>query len=130
MEGETLLDQSDKNVVDMVSRSGGRMRDPDPLIEELKSNPDVQTGMEMERRRKDLAVKLKGWRKEANLTQIELADKMHTTQKQISRMESCSQTTGDITLKMIVKYMFACGLELQLEGTPIQDNVFVVGSST
>lgn len=49
---------------------------------------------------------LKDWRSKANLTQIQLAGKMSTTQKQISRAES---GRANLTIDFISGWAYNCG---------------------
>ena len=79
--------------------------------------------MFMQQLRQDAAMQLREWRKKAALTQIELAQRMHTTQKQISRMESCTQSSNNITLDMMARYAHACGMKIELMAQPITDDV-------
>lgn len=60
----------------------------------------------------DIAAVLHKARKKAKLSQKELAEKLHTTQSVISRMESGN---ANITLARLQQYAEACGGKLQLK---------------
>ena len=64
------------------------------------------------------------------MTQAEVAELLDTTQKQISRMESCTANAGDITVGMFAKFMQVCDVELVIEapdaGVKLPDRKSVV----
>lgn len=92
-----------------------KVREHNPSISRLKSDPDVQLGMAAARARISFANMAREMRRKAGLTQAEVAELLDTTQKQISRMESCTASAGDITVGMFAKFMQACGAELVIE---------------
>lgn len=112
----------------VVPISGQSVRQPNPLLEKLKSDKTIQAGMTIERDRQAVALKLRAMRKSANLTQKELADTLETTQKQISRMESCAHTSGSVTLEMISRFATACKMALVLDFEPVPSKVIGIES--
>lgn len=57
-------------------------------------------------------------RRRAGLTQTELAERLATTQPAIARLE---RGTGDPTLRRLSDIAYACGLEIQVTLSPIDD---------
>lgn len=89
-------------------------------IETLKAEyPDIRTGMASERARQSISHLLKTWRKEAGLTQTQVAEMIGTSQKQISRMESCMKNSGDTTIGMVARFAHVCGYRLDFCARPI-----------
>lgn len=117
------LPTSTEGTVINIADHAHNLTPPNHLLEELKSDPDIQIGMVMEGLRQEAAQKLRQWRSDAKLTQIEVAEKMRTTQKQVSRMESCTNTGNNITLDMMARYAHACGIQIAIAGAPIKTNV-------
>lgn len=115
-------------VVHLDTKSSNETVAPDPLMEKLKSKPGVQAGMASQKARQIVATELRRWRKEANITQVDLAKQMNTTQKQISRMESCVQTPNNMTLDMIARFAHACNLEIGITATPIEPRVVPISN--
>lgn len=92
-----------------------RANEHNPVISRLKEDPDVQLGMAAARVRMSFAQLAREMRRRAGLTQAEVAALLDTTQKQISRMESCTANAGDITVGMFAKFMQVCGVDLVVE---------------
>lgn len=99
----------------------------DNRVELLKANPDVQAGMKMQEFRRSIAQQLKAWREAAGYTQVELAKVLGTTQKQVSRMESCTQT-HNLTIDMVFKFAFACEKSIALVEMPVSSNIIDLNS--
>jgi DNA-binding XRE family transcriptional regulator len=79
------------------------------IFEEQMKNPEFEKEFHDLGEEFELAVEMIKARKEANLTQTELAEKMGTTQVQISRLES-----GKGNLTSLRKYANAVGKKVKI----------------
>ena len=91
------MDDLDKTINKLKKRSSYNAENFDIGYEEFK-----------------VGVMLKAERKKLGLTQVELADKLHTNKTAISRIENHAE---DIRLSTLVNYAQAIGKNLHLEVT-------------
>ncbi|MDR1515104.1 MAG: helix-turn-helix domain-containing protein [Synergistaceae bacterium] len=83
------------------------------VFEEQMKNPEFEREFHDLGEEFELAIEMIKARKEANLTQTELAEKMGTTQVQVSRLES-----GKGNLTSLRKYAKAVGRKVKISLTP------------
>ena len=92
-----------------------------PTFQEFKqkalSNPEVKKSYESLSVAYDLRKRLIALRKEAGLTQEELAEKLHTKKSNISRLENVNSKISP-KLSTIEEYAKAVGYKLQIKFTP------------
>ncbi len=93
--------------------SGEKMMDNlEKYIEKRKKNsPELAAGFELGYENFKIGILLKQARKEAGITQEELAKKLNTKKSAISRIENHSE---DIRLSTLINYLAALGRQLQL----------------
>jgi len=75
----------------------------------------------------DIALQIAALRKKAGLSQNELAGKLHTSQQQISRLESPSYEGH--SLSMLRRVAHALDAELKISFEPIQHSAMVAESA-
>jgi ribosome-binding protein aMBF1 (putative translation factor) len=91
--------------------------DLDQLIDELaETDPDVHARVDAALERRVLARELAARRRDAGLTQVELARRMGTSQGQVTRLES----GADTRLSTVSRYAAALGVTLNWTITPSQ----------
>ena len=81
------------------------------LHQKLLSNPDYQDAYEALRPEFELASAVISARKQAGLTQSELAERMDAKQSLVARLESGSQNT---TVKTLLRIAEATGTQLKI----------------
>lgn len=90
--------------------------DLDRLIDELaEDDPTVTLRVAAALERRELARQLADRRREAGLTQSELAKRMRTSQGQVTRFES----GADTRLSTVARYAAAVGLKVEWSLAPI-----------
>ena len=82
------------------------------------SDPEAKAQYEQKRREIELALTLRKAREEADVTQEDLATRLHTTKSAISRLESCGLTRSTPSFGTILKYADALGYDVQLSLIP------------
>lgn len=90
------------------------------LKNKISSDPEVSALYERKRREIELALTLREAREEADITQEELAARLHTTKSAISRLESCGTSRHTPSLDTLLKYAHALGYELNFKLTPLK----------
>jgi ribosome-binding protein aMBF1 (putative translation factor) len=88
-------------------------RSPAAFVKRLLADPETRILYEIERAKTELALVVRGARKRAGLTQAQLAERIHTSQSVISRLES----GGDLrtpTLGLLAKIAEACDGHLEV----------------
>jgi transcriptional regulator with XRE-family HTH domain len=90
--------------------------DLDQLIDEFAdADPDVRSRVEAALERRVLARELAARRRAAGLTQVELAQRMGTSQAQVTRFES----GADTRMSTVSRYAAALGVKLDWTITPV-----------
>ena len=84
----------------------------DRLKEELK-DPAFKKAFEEESVFANLAIQITRLRQEQGLSQKDLAERLHTSQQMISRLES--PRNGSLSLRTLVKLAHALGKEIRLQ---------------
>lgn len=77
--------------------------------EKVKSNPDYETIVAEVNAGIDAAFAMEQARKEAGLTQAQVAERMGTTQSSVARM-----LKGRLTLASFARYLAACGKRAEI----------------
>ena len=80
------------------------------LEKEIMSDPEARSLYERRRREIELAIALRVVREKADVTQEDLATRLHTTKSAISRLESCSTARHTPSLDTLLKYAHALGI--------------------
>ena len=92
-----------------------RRDDLDALIGELaKDDPDIHQRVAAALERRELARQLADRRRAAGLTQVEIAERMGTSQGQVTRFES----GADTRLSTVARYAAALGVKIDWTITP------------
>jgi transcriptional regulator with XRE-family HTH domain len=91
------------------------MKTIDDAIAQLREDPSVDSAYRDQAQLVDVAGMLRGWRKEAGLTQAELALRMNTQQAAIARLESFDNDHMP-QLNTLVEFAHQCGRNLLLGG--------------
>ena len=92
-----------------------RKDDLDSLIDELAADdPDVQLRVAAALQRRELARQLADCRRAAGLTQVAIAERMGTSQGQVTRFES----GADTRLSTVARYAAALGVQVDWTITP------------
>jgi ribosome-binding protein aMBF1 (putative translation factor) len=89
-----------------------RDQQSDYIRARMKRNPRFRRAYERYSRQADLAILVCKMREAAGLSQIQLAERVGTSQPTIARLEN-AEYTGH-SLKVLEKIAAACGFELQL----------------
>jgi predicted transcriptional regulator len=85
------------------------------LRKELLANSDTMNAYKERKEEFDIAKALIKARIDSNMTQAEVADKMHTSQAQIARMESGHHTPSFLSIK---RYARAVNQKIYLQVCP------------
>jgi DNA-binding XRE family transcriptional regulator len=85
----------------------------DKYLEEQLEDPEFAEGFERAGREWDLALQIARQREEAGLTQLQLAERVGTTQQQISRLERPGYKGSLRTIERVAAALGAC-LEVRL----------------
>ncbi len=99
----------------IMLKGNQKMDDIDKLKENLLKDQKFKIAYENESKRLELALKLVSMRKEAKLSQKELAKRLKTKQSAISRIE---RGLANITIDMLYKYAEACNMSIDLKVVP------------
>jgi transcriptional regulator with XRE-family HTH domain len=91
----------------------------DRYLEEQLKNPDFAERFERAGEAWDVAMQIAALREKAGLSQKDLARKLHTSQQQISRLESPSYEGH--SLSMLRRVAKALGASLQVTLTPMPE---------
>jgi transcriptional regulator with XRE-family HTH domain len=92
-----------------------RRDDLDALIGKLaKDDPDIHQRIAAALERRELARQLADRRRAAGLTQVEIAERMGTSQGQVTRFES----GADTRLSTVARYAAALGVKIDWTITP------------
>ncbi len=90
--------------------------DLDQLIDELaEDDPGIRSRVAAALERRELARELAERRREAGLTQTELAERMGTSQGQVTRFES----GADTRLSTVARYAAAVGMKVEWRLAPL-----------
>jgi len=92
------MQPSDEQIVDTLEES---------ILEDIGTEVDKAVAFLVEEFVRDTVLGLRRLRVQENLSQAELAQKLHTTQSGISRSEL--DTSGGLTLRRLAHWMVACG---------------------
>jgi transcriptional regulator with XRE-family HTH domain len=93
-----------------------RRDDLDTLIHELaEDDPDIHLRVAAALERRELARRLADHRRAAGLTQVEVAERMGTSQGQVTRFES----GADTRLSTVARYAAALGVKVDWTITPV-----------
>ena len=85
----------------------------EPLVKALLKDPKVRMIYEERKAKESLALAVKELRKNAHLTQSELAKKAGTTQVVIARLESGTDTRTT-SMPLLARIATACGRHLEI----------------
>lgn len=97
-----------------------RKDDLDRYTEELlKRHPEIKDEMEKAGQAIDIAYQIYDLRKKLGLTQIQLAELVHTSQSNIARIESAEHES--YTFKTLEKVAKALKARLQIKIIPLED---------
>lgn len=89
--------------------------DLDTLINELaEDDPDIHLRVDAALERREFARQLAAHRRAAGLTQVEIAERMGTSQGQVTRFES----GADTRLSTVARYAAALGVKIDWTITP------------
>jgi len=92
-----------------------RKDDLDSLIDELATDdPDIHLRVAAALQRRELARQLADCRRAAGLTQVAIAERMGTSQGQVTRFES----GADTKLSTVARYAAALGVQIDWTITP------------
>ncbi len=92
-----------------------RPDDLDTLIDQLsQDDPDIQLRVAAALERRELARQLADRRRAAGLTQVQIAERMGTSQGQVTRFES----GADTRLSTVARYAAALGVNIGWTITP------------
>ena len=89
------------------------MKNPKTYLDVLMKDDKFREAFEKEYTKLLISEKIAKLRKEANLTQEVLAEKIHTTKSAISRYESASYSGYSISL--LQKIAYACGAKVDVK---------------
>src|SRR3989442_9224412 len=90
--------------------------DLDRLIDELAADdPSIRSRIDAALERRELARQLSERRRTAGLTQFQLAERMGTSQGQVTRLES----GADTRLSTVARYAAAVGMKLEWTLAPL-----------
>jgi transcriptional regulator with XRE-family HTH domain len=94
-----------------------RRDDLDKLIDELaQDDPDLPLRVAAALERRELARQLADRRRAAGLTQVQIAERMGTSQGQVTRFES----GADTRLSTVARYAAALGVNIGWTITPVR----------
>src|SRR3990167_3021226 len=80
----------------------------------VMSNPETKALYERKRREIELALLMRKTREKANLSQEDVAERMHTTRSAVSRLESSGTGRHSPSLETLLKYAQALGYSMKI----------------
>ncbi len=90
------------------------------LKEKIMNNPEAKETYERKKHEIQIALLMRSVRKEANLSQEEVAKRMKTTRSAVSRMESSGAGRHSPSIDTLLKYAHALGYALKIDFMPIE----------
>jgi len=90
------------------------------LEKAIMSNAETKALYERKHREIELAFLMKKTREKVNLSQEEVADRMHTTKSAVSRLESCGTGRHSPSIDTLLKYAQALGYAVKINLVPIK----------
>jgi DNA-binding XRE family transcriptional regulator len=90
------------------------------LREKIMSNPEAKEVYDRKKREIEIALLMRSARKEARLSQEEVAKRMKTTRSAVSRMESSGVGRHSPSIDTLLKYAHALGYAVKIDLTPIE----------
>ena len=85
------------------------------------SNPETRALYERKRREIELALLMRKAREKANVSQEDIAERMHTTRSAVSRLESCGMGRHSPSIETLLKYAQALGYTVKINLVPIRE---------
>jgi DNA-binding XRE family transcriptional regulator len=91
------------------------------LEKNIISNPETKALYERKHREIELALLMKKTREKANLSQEDVAERMHTTRSAVSRLEACGSGRHSPSIDTLLKYAQALGYAVKINLVPIKE---------
>jgi len=84
----------------------------------IMSDPETKALYERKYREIEFALLMRKTREKANLSQEDVAERMHTTRSAVSRLESCGKGRHSPSLETLLKYAQALGYSVKINLVP------------
>jgi predicted transcriptional regulator len=91
------------------------------LEKKVMSDPEMRALYERKRREIELALLMRKTREKANISQEDIAARMHTTRSAVSRLESCGMGRHSPSIETLMKYAQALGYAVKINLVPIKE---------
>lgn len=85
------------------------------------SDPESKALYERKKREIELAILMRTKREKVNISQEEIAKRMHTTRTAISRLESIGSGRHSLSIDTLFKYAQALGYVVKINLVPVKD---------
>lgn len=86
------------------------------------SDPESREIYERKRREIEIALLMRKTREKANLSQEDVAERMHTTRSAVSRLESSGTGRHSPSLETLLKYAQALGYSIKINLIPVKEH--------
>jgi len=90
------------------------------IQDKVISDHDSREMYERKRKEIELALLMRRTREEVNLSQTDVAERMHTTRSAVSRLESCGSTRHSPSIETLLKYAQALGYSVKINLVPVK----------
>jgi DNA-binding transcriptional regulator YiaG len=88
----------------------------------VMSDPETKALYERKHREIELAILMREMREKNELSQEEIAKRMHTTKSAVSRLESFGLSRHSPSLETLLKYVNALGYDLSFKLIPLKQS--------
>lgn len=92
------------------------------IEKKVMSDPELRDIYQRKYREIEIALLMRKTREKTNLTQEDVAERMHTTRSAVSRLESSGTGRHSPSLETLLKYAQALGYSLKINLIPAKEN--------
>lgn len=92
------------------------------LERRIMSDPESKALYERKQREIEIALLMRKAREKNNLSQEDVAERMHTTRSSVSRLESCGTSRHSPSIETLLKYAQALGYTVKINLVPLKES--------